>query len=376
MTTNERLPCFERATRVVIKAGSNVLTGEKGLNLSVVRSLSRGISDLMDRGLEVILVSSGAMACGTKKMNMARRPAELPKRQAIAAIGQAGLILEYEKAFSRYGKQVAQILLTSEDLANRKRYLNARNTLYTLLAWKVVPIINENDTVAVEEIKFGDNDNLAAMIALLMDAHLLINLTDIDGLYDKDPRAHADAKQIFTVASITKSMEQSASQMPGTLGTGGMLSKILAAKKSTCSGIPMVIANGHKKNILPDLFAGKPLGTFFLPTPQKLCSRKRWIAYSLKTKGSVTVDSGAAGAIAHKGKSLLPGGITAVSGAFSQGAAVDVLSESGEHLAVGLVNYSAEEIRTIKGLKTGMIEKVLGSKPYDEVIHRNNLVLV
>ena len=164
--------------------------------------------------------------------------------------------------------------------------------------------------------------------------------------------------------------------MPGALGTGGMLSKVMAAKKITCSGVPMIIANGHRKNILSDLFAGKPLGTFFLPTPQKLCSRKRWIAYSLKTKGAVTVDSGAAGAIVQKGKSLLPGGITAVSGEFSQGASVDILSASGEHLGVGLVNYSAQEIRTIKGLKTGMIEKALGSKPYDEVIHRNNMVLV
>ena len=376
MTTNDRRLYFDQASRVVIKAGSNVLTGENGLNLPVVRSLSRGISALMDRGLEVIFVSSGAMACGTKKMGLARRPAELPKRQAIAAIGQAGLILEYEKAFARYGKKVAQVLLTSEDLANRKRYLNARNTLYTLLGWRVVPIINENDTVAVEEIKFGDNDNLAAMIALLMDAHLLINLTDIDGLYDKDPRSHAEAQQISLVSAITKTMEQAAGRMPGTLGTGGMLSKVLAAKKITCSGVPMVIANGLKKNILSDLFAGKPLGTFFMPTPQKLCSRKRWIAYSLKTRGSVTVDSGAAGALVNQGKSLLPGGITAVSGEFSQGAAVEILTASGEHLGIGLVNYSAHEIRIIKGLKTRLIEKALGSKPYDEVIHRNNLVLV
>ncbi|MFZ5562678.1 MAG: glutamate 5-kinase [Thermodesulfobacteriota bacterium] len=376
MTTHDRSRYFERATRVVIKAGSNVLTGEQGLNLTVVRSLSRGICQLMDRGLEVIFVSSGAMACGIRKMNLDRRPAELPRRQAIAAIGQAGLMLEYEKAFARYGRQVAQILLTGEDLSSRKRYLNARNTLYTLLAWNVVPIINENDTVAVEEIKFGDNDNLAAMIALLLDAHLLINLTDIDGLYDKDPRVHADARLIPTVEAFTREMEQAAGRMPGTLGTGGMLSKVMAAKKITCSGVPMIIANGHRKNILSDLFAGKPLGTFFPPMAQKLCSRKRWIAFSSKTKGALTVDSGAAGAIVKKGKSLLPGGIRDVSGDFSQGAAVDVFSESGERLGVGLVNYSAQEIRAIQGLKTSMIEKALGSKPYDEVIHRNNLVLV
>ncbi|MDY6833075.1 MAG: glutamate 5-kinase [Thermodesulfobacteriota bacterium] len=376
MTPDERRRYFDQATRVVVKAGSNILTGENGLNLTVVRSISKEICQMMERGLEVLFVSSGAMACGTKKMDMMQRPAELPRRQAVAAVGQAGLILAYEKAFARHGRQVAQILLTGDDLSSRKRYLNARNTLYTLLSWKVVPVINENDTVAVEEIKFGDNDNLAAMIALLMDAHLLINLTDIDGLFDKDPRSHADAKQIKTVTAVTRSLEQAAGRMPGALGTGGMMSKIQAAKKAACSGVPVVIANGRRKNILTDLFAGKPVGTFFLPTEQKLCSRKRWIAYSLKTRGALTVDEGAAGAIVHKGKSLLPGGITSVSGDFSQGAPVDILSAAGEHLGVGLVNYSAAEIRTIKGLKSGMIEKALGAKPYDEVIHRNNLVLV
>ncbi|OQX61691.1 MAG: glutamate 5-kinase [Desulfococcus sp. 4484_241] len=376
MKNDDRQSCFARAKRVVIKAGSGVLTGKDGLNLPAIRSISKGITALTDRGLEVIYVSSGAMACGMKKVGLAKRPLELPKCQAIAAIGQAGLIMEYEKAFARYGRQVAQVLLTNEDLSNRKRYLNARNTLYTLLAWDVVPIINENDTVAVDEIKFGDNDNLAAMVAMMMDADLLVNLTDTDGLYDKDPRTCDEARMIPSVHKITREMEKTASRLPGAVGTGGMSSKVMAARKATCCGIPVVIANGLKKNVLTDLFDGKPLGTFFHPNAQKLCSRKRWIAYSLKAAGSITVDAGAAMAIKKKGKSLLPGGIKTVSGNFSQGAPVDIISETGELIATGLVNYSAADIKKIMGQKTSMIPKLLGGKPYDEVVHRNNMVIM
>lgn len=366
---------FYKLKRVVIKVGSNVLTEDTGLNLKVIRSISRQICKLIDQNLEIVLVSSGAMASGIKKVGLTRRPDEIPKRQAVAAVGQAGLIMEYEKAFARYGKQVAQILLTSDDMFYRQRYLNARNTLHTLLSWGVVPIINENDTVMVEEIKFGDNDNLAAMIALLMTADILISLTDIDGLYDKDPRTNPDAALIPQVSTLTKAIQKMAGSIPGPLGAGGMLSKIKAAKKVTAAGIPMVIANGEKPNILLKLFSAKAYGTFFVPKKEKLTSRKRWIGFTLKPKGAILIDQGAAGAILKRGTSLLPGGIVQVEGKFGVGAPVELKTTHHKVLATGLVNYSADDIRTIMGLKSSQIKDLLGYKPYDEVIHRDNLVI-
>lgn len=361
--------------RLVVKIGSNVLTQDNGLNLKVINSISRQISMLMDRKIEVILVTSGAMASGIKKIGLLKRPDEIPKRQAVAAVGQAGLIMEYEKAFERFDKKVAQILLTSDDLSNRKRYLNARNTIYTLLSWKVVPVINENDTVVIEEIKFGDNDNLAAMIALLLDADILITLTDIEGLYTKDPRNNPDAKLIPVVDSITKSIEKIAGDIPGPLGTGGMFTKIKAAKKVTAAGIPMIIAKGEKPDIITRLFAGEKHGTFFVPGKERLSRKKCWIGYSLKPQGIIVIDDGAASAIINKGKSLLPGGIVEVEGEFMEGAPVEFRNLKNEVLGVGLVNYSSSDIKKIMGLKTGRIKEKLGQKPYDEVIHRDNLAL-
>ena len=366
---------FEQAKRIVVKVGSNVLTEDNGLNLKVMRSLARQICRLIESGLEVILVSSGAMASGVKKIGLNARPDELPKRQAVAAIGQAGLMMEYEKAFGRYHQKVAQILLTSEDLSSRKRYLNARNTIYTLLSWKVVPIINENDTVWVEEIKLGDNDNLAAMITLLMDADVLINLTDIDGLYNKDPRVNPDAELISTVSTINRETEKLAGEIPGALGTGGMISKIKAASKVNSAGAPMVIARGNLPNILLKLFAGQKLGTFFIPKMHKLASRKCWIAFSLKPKGVIRIDEGAAKALLKNGKSLLPSGIVAVENEFGVGAPVEFRDQNDEPLGIGLVNYSSAEIKKIKGLKSNHIKQVLGHKSYDEVIHRDNLAI-
>ena len=372
---NNRKLSFARARRVIVKIGSNVLTEKDGLNLKAIRSITRQVCRLIDEGREVILVSSGAMASGVKKIGLRERPDELPKRQAVAAVGQAGLIREYEKAFSRYHKKVAQILLTSEDLSNRKRYLNARNTLYTLLSWQVVPVINENDTVSVEEIKLGDNDNLAAMITLLMEADLLINLTDIEGLFNRDPRIHHDAELIPTVTAITKSTEQYASEIPGALGTGGMISKIRAARKVNAAGIPMVIAKGDQPNILIKLFSGKSLGTFFVPGKEKLASRKCWIAFSLKPSGSIKIDDGAAHAILKNGKSLLPSGIIDVEADFNIGAAVEFRNRKNQILGIGLVNYSAADIRKIMGIRSSQIKAVLGHKSYDEVIHRDNLAI-
>lgn len=371
----DRKSCFKTARRIVVKVGSNVLTSTDGLNLEVVRSVSRQICHLIDQGLEVVLVSSGAMAAGMRKLGISRRPDAIPRRQAIAAIGQAGLILEYEKSFAEHGKKVAQILLTGDGLTHRKRYLYARNTLYTLLEWGVIPIINENDTVSVDEIKFGDNDNLAAMISLLLNADMLINLTDIEGLYDKDPRKYKDAGLIPLVATISKSLEKLAGDLPGTLGTGGMLSKIKAARKVNTAGVPMIIAKGDKPDILLNLFSGQEHGTFFAPKKAKMASRKRWIGFSLKPVGVLRIDDGAAEAILRRGKSLLPSGIVAVEGEFEPSAAVECKNGKDDALATGLVNYGSADIRRIMGLHTADIKNRLGEKPYDEVIHRDNLVI-
>lgn len=364
-----------RISRAVVKVGSNVLTARNGLNIEAIASIGDQICQLMDQGIEIILVSSGAMASGMKKMGFPKRPEAIPKRQAISAVGQTGLIREWEKAFGRFDRKVAQILLTSDDLTSRKRYLNARNTLNTLLGWKVVPIINENDTIMVEEIKLGDNDNLAAMIALQLDADIFINLTDIDGLYDKDPRVHCDARLIERVTTYSKSIEKYAGDIPGALGTGGMLSKIKAARKVTASGIPMVIAKGYRPDILIRLVAGEAFGTYFVPREHKLNRKKCWIGYTVNPQGTLTIDAGAARALVSNGKSLLPSGIVDVSGQFAVGAAVAVVTQDHGLIGNGLVNYKAEEIRTIMGAKSSQIKARLGQKTYDEVIHRDNLVI-
>ena len=363
-------------SRAVVKVGSNVLTAQAGLNMDAIASISSQICHLMDQGIEIILVSSGAMASGMKKMGFAKRPDAIPKRQAISAIGQAGLIREWEKAFARFDRKVAQILLTSDDLTGRKRYLNARNTMNTLLEWQVVPIINENDTIMVEEIKLGDNDNLAAMIALQLDVDIFINLTDIDGLYDKDPRVNGDARLIERVTTYSKSIEKYAGDIPGALGTGGMLSKIKAARKVTASGIPMVIAKGYRPDVLARLAAGEPSGTYFVPRDRKLNRKKCWIGYTVNPKGTITVDAGAAKALLNNGKSLLPSGIVDVKGQFSVGAAVAVVTQDCQLIGNGLVNYNDEDIRLIMGVKSSQIKARLGQKTYDEVIHRDNLVII
>lgn len=372
---HDRTKYFHTAKRIVIKVGSGVLTADHGLNVNAIQIISKQISQLFEKGLEIVLVSSGSMAAGFKKIGLASRPTDIPGRQATAAVGQAGLILEYEKAFYHYNKKVAQILLTQDDLHNRTRYLNARNTLNTLLSWGVLPIINENDTVATEEIKFGDNDNLSAMITLLMDADILINLTDIEGLYTIDPRTNPGAELIPVIDSISPKIKKMASSIPGALGTGGMLSKIKAAEKVTSAGIPMVIAGGKKPDILTDLFSGKELGTFFVPSETRLSSRKCWIAFSRKPKGKIKIDNGAAEALLQKGKSLLPIGITAVEGNFNIGDCVEVYAENNQKLGIGLVNYRSDDIMKIKGQRSNQIESKLGNKSYDEVIHRDNLAV-
>lgn len=366
---------LKNAERIVVKLGSNVITAVNSLNIKVIESISRQISLLMNRGIEVILVSSGAMAAGLKKMEMDRRPDEIPKRQAIAAIGQSGLMNAYEKSFARHGKKIAQILLTGEDLNSRKRYLNARNTINTLIDWGVIPIINENDTVMVEEIKLGDNDNLAAMITLLLDADFLFILTDIEGLYDRDPRIHSDACLVSRVDVLSAKIEKYADGIPGTLGTGGMASKISAAGKVTSAGIPMIVARGDIPDVLIRLFEGRNLGTYFVPKDKKMASRKCWIAHTLAPKGRIVIDDGASDALLKRGKSLLPAGISEVHGRFEPGAAVSLETSDHSIIGKGLVNFSSADIKLIKGLKSSQIEACLGGRHYDEVIHRDNMVL-
>lgn len=361
--------------RIVVKLGSNVLTGENDLNKDIISSISSQINTLIDSGKEVIIVSSGAMAAGIRKMGLEKRPSELPERQAVAAVGQTRLIMEYDNCFSRYNKVVSQLLLTQDDLSERRRYLNARNTLNTLLSSGVIPIINENDTVSIAEIAFGDNDNLSAMVAMLMDADLLINLTDIDGVYTKDPRQFEDAEHIKTIESITDDIESTAGDIPGALGTGGMKSKINAAKKVMAYGIPMIIARGLTDNILGEIFDLKATGTFFVPSKGKIKSRKSWIAFNLKSVGAVIVDEGAKKALLEKGKSLLPIGVIDVKDEFTMGQPVKIFDKTGLELGTGLVNYSSADIRKISGKKTDEIRKFLGYKPYDEIIHRDNLVV-
>jgi glutamate 5-kinase len=282
----------------------------------------------------------------------------------------------YERSFLRYDRQVAQILITRDDLNHRVRYLNARNTIFTLLKWGIVPIINENDTVVVDEIKFGDNDNLSAMVTNMTEAQLLINLTDIDGLFDRDPRRDKKAKLIPVIEKVTRDVKRSADSIPGFLGTGGMASKIRAAQKVALAGVPTIIANGRKRGILRKVFSGQETGTLFLPEEEKMCKRKHWIAFTKSVRGRVVVDKGAENALIKKGKSLLPSGIMRVRGRFGIGDSVVIMSDDNHELAVGIVNYTSTEIQKIMGLKSSMIDKVLGYKHDDEIVHRDNMAMI
>jgi glutamate 5-kinase len=361
--------------RVVIKVGSGVLTGKNGLNMAVIRDLTRNICELRKRKIEVILVSSGAIASGLKKIGLSKRPQSISQQQAMAAVGQSSLMMAYEKAFGRQGQKVAQILITRDDLTHRRRYLNARNTLFTLLSWKVIPIINENDTVVVDEIKFGDNDNLSAMVTNLTESHLLVNLTNIDGLFDKVPHTNNDARLIKVIEKVDQKVAKYATSIPGFLGKGGMASKVKAAQKVALGGVPTIIANGLKSNILKQIFKGEEIGTLFLPEKVPISSRKQWILFTRSPKGEIVIDRGAEIAIVEHGKSLLPSGIKETRGKFSLGDSVVLINESGKQIAVGMVNYPAYDIKKIMGIKTSEIEPRLGFKYDDEVIHRDNLVL-
>ncbi len=374
----DRKELISKARRVVIKIGSAVLTSSgEGLDQKKIEQLAGEIASIMDQYREVILVSSGAIAAGLAKLGLKKtKGMPLPLKQAAAAVGQSGLMWMYEKTFRSHGKKVAQVLLTREDLSNRNRFLNARNTLHTLLEYGVIPIINENDTVAVDEIKFGDNDNLSGMVVHLADADILVILSDIDGLYTADPRLHPSAEFIPLVEKITAEMERGAGDALTTVGTGGMRSKIMTAKKVGAYGAPMVIINGKKQGALRALFEGKEVGTLFLPKADKNRSRQHWIAYTACSTGGVVVDDGGREALVSKGKSLLPGGVVKVEGRFKAGDCVNCSDLKGNVFARGLTKYSSDDLDRIKGLKTSQIAVVLGHKDYDEVIHRDDLVIL
>ena len=361
--------------KVLIKIGSAVLTGDNGLDLHIIEQLVEEMVELKKRGCQIVIVTSGAIASGKHRMGLTGHLKSMPQKQAAAAIGQGRLMRVYSNAFGKYGLYVAQILLTMSDLTDRKRFLNIRNTLTTLMDWGVIPIINENDTVAVDEIKFGDNDHLAAMMANITETHLLINLTNTEGLYDHNPNRSKKAKVIPLVREISEVIEQAATDETSDVGSGGMRSKVMAAKKVTAFGIPYIIAPGKEPGILRDLFAGKERGTLFLPMKDHLNSRKYWIAFTLRSRGKLTLDDGAKKALIEEGKSLLPSGIIAVEGDFHVGDPVLCLDTAGKILAKGLTNYGTEEIGKIMGLKTSKIQQVLGYKDYDEVIHRDNMAV-
>lgn len=371
-----RQTLFDQARRVVIKVGSAVLTTGAGLDMAIIDSLARQIAFLNSTGREVILVTSGAVAAGRQRLGMTDFGDTLKVKQALAAMGQGLLMQAYEQAFLRHDLQVAQLLLTHADLSDRSRYLNVRNTIETLFDFGVVPIINENDTVSVEELRFGDNDTLAALITNMIGADMLILLTDVDGLYTANPLTDPSAQPVYTVAEIDATVEAMAGHSNSAMGTGGMQSKIRAARMVAACGGCSFIGPGRHPELLKELFSGDLVGTFFLPGRERISGRKHWIAHVLRPKGSLVVDRGARRALVEGGRSLLPSGILEVRGRFGVGAPVHCLDERGEIIAAGLTNYAAEDIDRIKGRNSREIDGILGFKDSDEVIHRDNLVLL
>jgi glutamate 5-kinase len=366
-----------KGRRVVVKVGSSILASvEKGLHYDVFSRLTKEISELKRQGYEIVLVSSGAIAAGMEKLGYKTRPQTITQKQATAAVGQTRLMNIYENYFSRYQQMVAQVLLTHDDLSDRRRFLNARNTLLTLLEVGIIPIINENDTVVVDEIKFGDNDNLSALITNLIGADILIILTDMEGLCDSDPRVNPNARCISLVEEIDVDTAEIAGGTKSEMSVGGMVSKIQAARKTSRFGIPTVVARGTREEVLHQILKGKEIGTLILPKREALSSRKHWIAFNPQPKGDVIVDEGAKKAIVQKGKSLLPSGVVRIKGGFDRGDLVTCLGPRGKEFARGLVNYSAAELERIKGLRSDQIESALGYKYSDEVIHRNDLVVL
>jgi glutamate 5-kinase len=364
------------ARRIVVKVGSSLVTNEgRGIDAQAIGDWCRQLAALMHGGREVIMVSSGAIAEGMKRLNWARRPKALHDLQAAAAVGQMGLAQMYEQQLSQHGIRSAQVLLTHADLAHRERYLNARSTLLTLLGLHVIPVINENDTVVNDEIRFGDNDTLAALVANLVEADALVILTDQGGLYNADPRQQPQVALIREAAAGDPALEAMAGGAGSALGRGGMITKVLAAKRAARSGASTMIASGREPDVLLRAAAGEAIGTMLIAGTAKLTARKQWMADHLQLRGAVTVDDGAAAKLRDEGKSLLPIGVVQVEGEFQRGDVIAVRSASGTELARGLANYSSTEARLIARQPSAKIESLLGYANEPELIHRTNLVL-
>lgn len=363
------------ASTVVIKVGTNVLADSTGrLDRHRIQSLADQLHRVRAGGRRVVLVTSGAIGAGVGKLGLKSRPTDLAHLQACAAVGQTALMQLYQESLAPYGIHTAQILLTASDFDSRARYLNARNTIGTLFEYGALPVINENDTVSVAEIKFGDNDHLAAMVTNLLRAPLLVLLTNVDGLYSDDPRVNPDAKLLATVPHIDQSVTGLAAATKSALGTGGMGSKLKAARLATAAGEAVIMANGSIDGILDRVFASEPVGTLFLPHGVDVPSRKRWLGFTARPKGVLRLDSGARQAVLD-GKSLLPIGVTAVEGEFGKGDVVSLLDPEGVEVARGLSNYASVTAVRVQGLHTERIAAVLGSVPYSELVHRDNLVI-
>ena len=369
---------LKKAKRIVVKVGTSTITYANGKrNFSQIDRLARELSDLQNQGKEMILVSSGAVAVGVDRLGLPAKPSTIPGKQACAAVGQGVLMHTYEKLFADYGQIVAQVLITRTEAIDRHRYTNCRNTFMTLLQQGVIPIVNENDVVALDELKIGDNDNMSALVAGIVDADLVIILSDIDGLYTANPATHPEATLVHTVPEITPEIEASAGGVGSSRGTGGMATKIQAAKAATNSGIQLVIASGTEKNAIPRILQGEEIGTLFVSRENRLQFRKRWLAFGAKIQGSIVVDDGCAKAIRKAGGcSILPAGIFQVMGDFQTGSTVSVIDKEGHELARGLVHYTSSELDRIKGCKSADIENILGHKNFDEVIHRDDLVIL
>ncbi|MDH5784627.1 MAG: glutamate 5-kinase [Chromatiales bacterium] len=373
MTTRQQII---RSRRWVVKIGSALLTNDgRGLNQQGIANWVEQLAALRRQGYELILVSSGAVAEGMSRLGWGKRPSALHELQAAAAVGQMGLVQTYESCFQRHDMHTAQVLLTHDDLSNRGRYLNARSTLRTLLDLGVVPIINENDTVVTDEIRFGDNDTLGALVANLLEAELLVILTDQAGMCDRDPRQHPDAKLLHETSANAPGLEEMAGGSGGALGRGGMLTKVRAARLAARSGSATVIAAGREDNVLLRLAAGEQLGTLFLPDQQPIAARKQWLAGHLQVRGTLTLDAGAVRVLRESGKSLLPVGVKGVKGNFLRGEMVTCVDEAGKEIARGLVNYSAQETQRILGEPSNRIEALLGYVDEPELINRDNLIL-
>lgn len=369
---------LKKAKRIVIKVGTSTITYANGKrNFSQIDRLAREISDLQNQGKEMILVTSGAVAVGVDRMGLPGKPKTIPGKQAAAAVGQGVLMHTYEKFFADYGQIVAQVLITKTEAIDRHRYTNTRNTFMELMRQRVIPIVNENDVVALDELKIGDNDNMSALVAGIVDADLVIILSDVDGLYTANPQTHPDAVIVPEVAEITPEIEASAGGVGSARGTGGMATKIQAAKAATSSGIHLVIASGTEKNAITRVLQGEELGTLFVSRENRLQFRKRWLAFGAKIAGSIVVDEGCAKAIRKAGGcSILPAGVFAVQGEFLPGSTVSVIDKDAHELARGLVHYSSAELEQIKGCNSGEIANILGHKNFDEVIHRDDLVIL